>query len=158
MDTTKIQGLKELRPSPSSAGRSRNLSAIRRTDTKPEVRLRSLLHARGLRFRKDLLVRLPLNLKARPDVAFTRARIAIFYDSCFWHSCPQHGRQPRVNQWYWSPKLARTAEWDRTQTEALRSSGWLVIRIWEHDDLLQAVDDVAKIDAARRQDLGPSRV
>ncbi|MEV4764693.1 very short patch repair endonuclease [Micromonospora chokoriensis] len=153
MDTAALESSRQQRLSPSSAGRSRNLSAIRRTNTKPEVLLRSLLHARGLRFRKDFLVRLPPSLKARPDVAFTRLRVALFYDSCFWHSCPKHGRQPRVNQWYWRPKLARTAERDRIQAQALRGAGWLVIRIWEHDDLLKAVDDVVEIIAARRQEL-----
>jgi DNA mismatch endonuclease (patch repair protein) len=126
-------------PAPQSEGRSRNLQAIRRTDTKPEIRLRSLLHRQGLRFRKDHRLDLADGTRVRPDVVFTRAKIAVFYDSCFWHACPQHGRRPAVNDWYWGPKLERTAERDRSATEALNSHGWSVVRIWEHD----ALDDAA---------------
>jgi DNA mismatch endonuclease, patch repair protein len=82
-----------------------------------------LLHARGLRFRKDHRLSLPGGAKVRPDVVFTRLRLAVFYDSCFWHACPQHGRRPAVNDWYWGPKLARTVERDRLATEALQNSG-----------------------------------
>lgn len=130
-------------PTAASEGRSRNQQAIRRTDTGPELRLRSLLHARGLRFRKDFRLLLPEGTKARPDIVFTRAKVAVFYDSCFWHACPQHGRQPSVNDWYWGPKLARTAQRDSETTAALQSSGWTVIRIWEHDDLAHAAELIA---------------
>jgi DNA mismatch endonuclease (patch repair protein) len=130
-------------PRPTSEGRSRNQQAIRRADTGPELRLRSLLHARGLRFRKDYRIVLSEGDRARPDIVFTRAKVAVFYDSCFWHACPQHGRQPDVNNWYWGPKLARTAERDKKTTAALESHGWIVIRVWEHDDLADAVDRIA---------------
>ena len=93
-------------PRATTEGRSRNQQAIRRADTGPELRLRSLLHARGLRFRKDYRLLLPEGTKPRPDIVFTRAKVAVFYDSCFWHACPQHGRQPDVNNWYWAPKLS----------------------------------------------------
>nr|WP_082966893.1 very short patch repair endonuclease [Mycobacterium sp. 852002-51163_SCH5372311] len=130
-------------PRPATEGRSRNQQAIKRADTRPELRLRSLLHARGLRFRKDYRLLLSDGAKARPDIVFTRAKVAVFYDSCFWHACSQHGRQPRVNNWYWGPKLARTAERDKKTTAALESHGWLVIRVWEHDDLADAVGRIA---------------
>lgn len=69
----------------------------------------------------------------RPDIVFTRKRVAIFVDGCFWHSCPEHGRQPTANTGYWSPKLARNRERDRQNTEALESAGWTVLRVWEHE-------------------------
>lgn len=138
-------------PRPASEGRSRNQQAIRRTDTSPELRLRSLLHARGLRFRKDYRLLLPEGTKPRPDIVFTRAKVAIFYDSCFWHACPQHGRQPSVNDWYWGPKLTRTAQRDRNATAALQSCGWMVIRIWEHDDLVDAAELIAAEVESRRR-------
>ncbi|MDM7488686.1 very short patch repair endonuclease [Rhodococcus sp. CSLK01-03] len=116
---------------PTSPGRSRNMRAIRRTGTKPEVRLRSALHGLGLRFRKDYPVRIEGRL-IRPDIAFTRRKVAVFVDGCFWHSCPEHGRQPGVNEQYWSPKLQRNAERDREQTRLLESDGWRVLRLWEH--------------------------
>lgn len=112
--------------------RSRNMAAVRRTDTKPELALRSALHRDGLRFRKDFPIRLD-GARARPDIVFTRARIAVFVDGCFWHSCPQHGTRPATNTDYWNPKLERNAARDRRNTEALTSAGWTVIRIWEHD-------------------------
>ena len=105
--------------------------ANRRTDTKPELALRSALHARGLRFRKDY--RLDLGaVRPRPDIVFTRARVAVFVDGCFWHSCPQHGGLPGSNTAYWGPKLARNVERDRLYDEALRVAGWTVVRVWEH--------------------------
>lgn len=114
-----------------SPGRSRNMRAIRRTDSKPEVQLRSALHARGFRYRKDFPIRIDGKL-LRPDIAFTRRKIAVFVDGCFWHSCPEHGRIPQANEGYWSPKLRRNAERDREQTCLLESAGWQVLRIWEH--------------------------
>lgn len=114
-------------------GRSRNMAAIRRRDTKAEVSLRSTLHRLGYRFRKDLPIRIDGKL-IRPDIAFTKRRVAVFVDGCFWHSCPEHGRQPSVNGEYWSPKLEGNAQRDRAQTAALESQGWTVLRFWEHED------------------------
>jgi DNA mismatch endonuclease (patch repair protein) len=105
----------------------------RRSDTKPEQRLRSLLHRDGLRFRKDLLVRAG-TIKVKPDVVFTRGRVAVFVDGCFWHGCPDHGRRPRVNSDYWGPKLERNAERDARVDAALSEEGWEVVRVWEHTD------------------------
>lgn len=124
-------------PTPISPGRARNLSAIRRTDTKPEVALRSLLHRRGRRFRKDYRLDLP-NARVRPDLVFTKHRVAVFVDGCFWHVCPVHGRQPTHNEWYWTPKLRRNVERDRTADTALVAAGWTVVRIWEHEPLEEA--------------------
>jgi DNA mismatch endonuclease, patch repair protein len=60
----------------------------------------------------------------RPDVVFTRVKVAVFVDSCFWHSCPEHGRRPTANEWYWEPKLRRTVERDRQADAALEAAGW----------------------------------
>jgi DNA mismatch endonuclease (patch repair protein) len=122
--------------------RSNNMRAIRRSGTKPEVQLRSALHRAGYRFRKDL--RLPAQGRwARPDIVFTRRRLAVFVDGCFWHCCPEHGRRPTLNEGYWHPKLARNVERDRQQDAALRAEGWSVLRIWEHVELERAVQAVA---------------
>lgn len=124
------------------------MRANRRTNTKPEVRLRSILHRRGLRFRKDLPVRTASRL-VRPDIVFTRARIAVFVDGCFWHACPQHGTQPKSNNWYWQPKLARNVARDREVDAALTAEGWHVLRLWEHEDPQEAADAVhAAVSAA----------
>lgn len=108
------------------------MQANRRADTKAEVELRRHLHALGYRFRKDM--RLEANgVRARPDVVFTRRKVAIFVDGCFWHCCPEHGRAPTVNRWYWDDKLARNRDRDAKQAAALTQAGWTVVRLWEHD-------------------------
>lgn len=132
---------KGLYPAPLNAGRSRNMQANRRSDTKPEVRLRKALHHLGYRYRKDLLIRLP-ELRVRPDIVFTKRKVAVFIDGCFWHVCPQHGRQPTTNEWYWTPKLQRNLERDNAANTALREAGWTVLRIWEHESLEAAVEAV----------------
>lgn len=112
--------------------------------------MRATLHARGLRFRVDHLLRVD-EVKVRPDVVFTRWRVAVFIDGCFWHSCPQHGNMPRRNTAYWGPKLARNTTRDRCVNDALRADGWHVIRAWEHeptDDIARRV--LAAIEAAKR--------
>lgn len=124
-------------PTPVTAGRGRNMQAIRRTDTKPEVALRSALHRAGLRFRKDYLIRVD-GQRVRPDIVFTRARLAVFIDGCFWHSCPEHGRLPTTNVDYWGPKFRRNVERDRKQSLLLKQAGWTALRIWEHDTLYSA--------------------
>lgn len=142
MDADKYLGSEEsVQGYVTTPGRSRNMRAIRRTGTKPETQLRSTLHALGLRFRKDYPVRAGGRL-IRPDIAFTRKRVAVFVDGCFWHSCPEHGRPPGVNESYWSPKLRRNAERDREQTGLLESDGWHVLRIWEHVSLGDATTAV----------------
>jgi DNA mismatch endonuclease (patch repair protein) len=125
-------------PFPANAGRSANMKANRRTDTKPELALRAALHARGYRYRKDFRLDLPRR-RVRPDIAFTRRKVAVFVDGCFWHACPDHGSKPKNNDWYWSPKLARNVERDRAADDALAHAGWTVIRLWEHVPLEDAV-------------------
>ncbi|WP_370648141.1 very short patch repair endonuclease [Amycolatopsis sp. FU40] len=134
---------KGLYPAPASEGRSRNMRANRRTDTKPEVTLRKELHRLGYRYRKDLPLVLDGGVRVRPDIVFTARKIAVFVDGCFWHVCPEHGRQPTSNEWYWTPKLQRNMARDELVTGALREAGWNVVRIWEHVPLPEAVAAVA---------------
>jgi DNA mismatch endonuclease (patch repair protein) len=135
------EGFQELdSPTP---GRSRNMSAIRRTNTKPELQLRSSLHRLGLRFRVDFPIRLDGRI-IRPDIVFTRRRLAVFVDGCFWHGCPSHGRTPDTNSEYWTAKLAGNADRDRRQSAQLISDGWTVIRVWEHDSLDTMCDRIRK--------------
>jgi len=127
-----------------SSGTRTSMLGNKRTDTKPEVALRSALHASGLRFRKDYRLDLA-STRVRPDIVFTRARVAVYVDGCFWHSCPEHATTPKRNADYWAPKLARNVERDRQHDIALREAGWTVVRIWEHvptDDAAAAVTSV----------------
>lgn len=117
------------------------MRANRRRDTKPEMALRSALHKRGLRFRVDYSV--PVDGRSpRPDIAFTAKRVAVFVDGCFWHGCPEHSKRPAENASYWGPKIARNIERDSEQTRRLVDAGWTVVRVWEHDELTKAVEQV----------------
>jgi DNA mismatch endonuclease (patch repair protein) len=129
-------------PPAASEGRSANMRAIKRTGTKPEEALRRALHRLGYRYRKDHRIDLSGGVRVRPDIVFTARKVAVFVDGCFWHVCPEHGRQPTVNEWYWAPKLRRTMERDRAADIALIAAGWRVVRLWEHvplDDAKTAV-------------------
>ena len=75
-------------------------------------------------------------------MVFTRAKVAVFVDGCFWHCCPIHGRAPLSNGDYWRPKLARNVERDNADTEQLEHAGWTVVRLWEHVPVDDAVDAV----------------
>jgi DNA mismatch endonuclease (patch repair protein) len=132
-------------PEPADGLATRIGKANVRRDTRAELRLRSALHRRGLRFRKDLLVRCTNGVKVRPDVVFTRRRIAVFVDGCFWHGCPTHGTTPGRNREYWVPKLEANVARDRRADAALQADGWLVERIWEHEDVEETSARVAAI-------------
>jgi DNA mismatch endonuclease, patch repair protein len=119
-------------PHPTSIDVTKRMRRNMRTDTHPEIIVRSELHRKGLRFRKDLPLRLP-NRIVRPDIVFTRAKLAVFIDGCFWHVCPIHGNQPRANTDYWRPKLAINVARDLAIDEELTTSGWRVLRAWEHE-------------------------
>lgn len=136
-------------PWPADSATTKRMRANRRRDTRPERRIRSLLHARGLRFRVDLRV-VAGDVTVRPDVVFTRARVALFVDGCFWHGCPAHGNEPGRNRGYWAPKLRRNVERDVRVTQALERCGWLVARAWEHEDPEQVAVMVAGLVTAGR--------
>lgn len=126
----------------------------RKRDTKPELRLRRWLHAAGFRYRVAVPIRTPHRL-VRPDIVFTRARLAVFVDGCFWHGCPTHGVQPRTHVDYWTAKLTGNVERDRRVDAALVEDGWTVLRCWEHDDPAIIGARVAAVLASRVGDTGP---
>lgn len=115
----------------------------RSKDTKPELRLRSLLHKQGLRYR---VASRPLpELRRTADVLFPKPKVAVFVDGCYWHGCPEHLREATKNAEFWHSKIegnrARDAETDRL----LREAGWTVIRVWEHEDPVTASARIEKI-------------
>lgn len=109
--------------------------------TGPELALRRELHRRGFRFRVQYR---PLpGVRATADVVFTRARVAVFVDGCFWHRCPDHGTRPRANAGWWATKLDTNVSRDHRINEQLQSHGWTVARIWEHVPAAEGADQVA---------------
>lgn len=109
-----------------------------RRDSGPELKLRRALHHRGLRYQ----VQAPI--PGRPDIVFTRAKVAVFVDGCFWHLCPEHAVLPKNNGDWWKAKLNRNVERDREKDEALRELGWEIVHVWEHEDTEDVADRIAK--------------
>lgn len=124
----------------------------RSRDTAPELAVRRLLHAMGLRYRVN--VRPVATLRRTADVAFTRQRIAVFIDGCFWHGCPEHHRQPSANSDYWVAKVERNRARDRDTDAALRQAGWTVLRFWAHQHPQEVASLVAASVASRTEETG----
>jgi len=126
----------------SSEHARRTMVANKRRDTKPELRLRSELHRRGLRFRVDIA---PVRgVRRRADVILSRARIAVFIDGCFWHGCPDHFIAPKSNAGYWREKIQTNVERDRDTDQKLSAAGWAVLRFWEHEEPDKAADQIVE--------------
>lgn len=131
------------RPSARDAGVRSRMSQVSTRDTAPELALRRLLWARGMRFRVDVA---PLaELRSRADIVFRRAQVAVYVDGCFWHGCPEHAIPPKHNSAWWKAKLAETAARDRRVEAALHANGWTVVRVWEHEDPHEACERIAHI-------------
>ena len=120
----------------------------RSRDTAPELAIRRLLHAMGLRYR--VATRPLAGVRRTADIVFGPAHVAVFVDGCFWHGCPEHSSVPKTNTDYWQPKLQRNAERDRETDRLLTASGWLAIRVWEHEDPGKAARRIARAVARRR--------
>lgn len=127
-------------PPASSPVVAKTMSKIRRRDTRLELRVRRELHRRGLRFRVDYGP-----APGRPDIALTRAKVAVFLDGCFWHGCPLHGTWPKSNADWWKAKIGRNVERDARVREQLENAGWLVLRYWAHDDVDDICDEVEDV-------------
>jgi DNA mismatch endonuclease, patch repair protein len=145
-------------PAPSSE-QARRVMLGNRSESEVERQLRSVLHRRGLRFRKHLA---PLRgLRCRPDIVFTRQRIAVFVDGCFWHRCPEHGTDPKANGDWWRLKLDANAARDKRNNKALTDAGWLVLRFWAHQPIAEMSETIVAAHASRDNDrskaTGPMR-
>lgn len=121
----------------------------KRRDTLPELRVRQLVHAAGLRYRVDYPPS-SQNRRLRADLVFTRAKVAVFIDGCFWHGCPQHYVASRTNTDYWGPKIAANAERDARNTALLEAEGWTVLRLWAHTPADEAAARVVSAVTATR--------
>jgi DNA mismatch endonuclease (patch repair protein) len=92
-------------------------------------------------------------LRRRADIVFSRLRVAVFVDGCFWHCCPTHGTKPASNGAWWAAKLQANFERDRDTDRQLTEAGWHVIRVWEHDEVRAAAESIAA--ALRTRDGAP---
>ena len=110
--------------------------------------LRHELHRLGLRYRVDRAV-IP-GVRRRADVVFTRARVAVFVDGCFWHGCPVHGSQPKANAEWWASKLEANQARDLDTDVRLKAAAWMPVRVWEHENMRAAAK---RIEALVRTDV-----
>ncbi|WP_101836255.1 very short patch repair endonuclease [Frankia canadensis] len=124
------------------------MKANRSRDTKPELALRAAVRGLGLRYRVDVAP--VMGLRRRADLAFPGAKVAVFSDGCYWHGCPEHYRPARRNSDFWSAKISGNRERDRDTDAELAAAGWLVIRIWEHEDPVEAASRIANVITERR--------
>jgi DNA mismatch endonuclease (patch repair protein) len=109
-----------------------SMRANRGRDTSPELAVRRLTHAQGLRYRVNS--RPEPTLRRTADMVFRRARVAVFIDGCFWHGCPEHHTVAKSNATYWAEKVTANRARDLDTTAALNKAGWLVVRVWEHEE------------------------
>lgn len=107
--------------------RSYCMSRIKGKDTSIEKSVRSELHRRGFRFRKHLK-----DLPGKPDVVFTKARVAVFIDGDFWHGYRFPTWEHKLSD-FWKSKISKNRERDAKNHRKLRQMGWSVIRLWQHD-------------------------
>ncbi|GAA3386749.1 very short patch repair endonuclease [Cryptosporangium minutisporangium] len=126
------------------------MQANKSRDTNPELALRRAVHARGMRYRVN--TRPVAGLRRTADLVFTKARVAIFLDGCFWHGCPQHHTVAKTNATFWAEKVRRNRERDAETDRLIAEHGWTVVRIWEHEDPTEAAERIqAVIEQARRR-------
>src|ERR1035437_5772750 len=116
-------------------------STYPRAGTAPEIALRRELHRRGLRFRVQYRVKGLARRKV--DIAFTRWKLAIQVDGCFWHGCPEHCRWPKANAEWWTWKIEGNQVRDAPGDRLLADLGWHVLRLWSHIPTPEAADLVA---------------
>ena len=111
-----------------SEQRSRNMSAIKSKNTKPEIKVRKILHSMGYRFRlhrKDL--------PGSPDIVLPKYKTVIFVQGCFWHrhkNC-KYASTPKTRQEFWEAKFRENINRDKLNQENLSSKGWKIIIVWE---------------------------
>ena len=123
--------------------RSYNMSRIKSGDTGPEIKLRKLLFKKGIRG-----YRVHYNLPGKPDLVFTKIKMAIFIDGCFWHKCPVCFKEPATRKDFWLKKITNNTKRDKKINMKLEELGWVVLRFWEHDirkNPLLVVDKIIKL-------------
>lgn len=132
----------------SSDAARKTMQGNRGRDTMAELAVRRLVHAAGLRYRVD--ARPEPDLRRTADLLFTRVRVAVFIDGCYWHGCPEHFSVPATKLDYWSTKISQNQARDLETTALLAAHGWLVLRFWEHEPPTTVAERIAELVQARR--------
>nr|WP_238545282.1 MULTISPECIES: very short patch repair endonuclease [Streptomyces] len=138
-------------PLPSSPAVTARMSLQPGRDTSQELAVRRILHRAGLRYRIHIPV--PGLPRRSIDIAFTRQKVAVLLDGCFWHGCPSHATSPKKHADWWRAKLERNVLRDRETTEHLSALGWAVLRFWEHEVPDAVAARVRDVVATRRQNV-----
>ena len=120
--------------------RSEIMSKIRSKNTKPELLLRKSLWSEGIRYRLH-----SKKLPGKPDMVIPKKRVVVFVDGCFWHKCPRCYKKPASNTEYWTKKIRYNISKDKRINNRLKKTGWKVIRIWEHEIVLNRETYINKI-------------
>lgn len=121
----------------------------RSRDTKPEIALRQALHRMGLRYR--VCARPLRGVRRTVDIVFGPARVAVEVRGCFWHGCPDHYRAPAANKQYWADKIARNTARDAQTAQELAAAGWLLVVVWEYEDVGTCAAHIAHVVRERRE-------
>lgn len=138
--TDPLHAPEPLRAKPIDERVTRRYGNLAREDTSPELTLRRELFSRGLRYRIHYKVQgLP---RRKVDIAFTKRKVVVQVDGCFWHGCPEHGVMPGRNCDWWNWKIERNRARDRDTDEKLAALGWTVIHVWEHEEVATAAERV----------------
>jgi DNA mismatch endonuclease (patch repair protein) len=116
------------------------MRANKSRDTTPELRVRRILHASGIRYRVNYLV--PGMPRRTIDIAFPSRRLAVFIDGCYWHGCTEHRGIPTTNRQFWQQKIGKNRERDHETDAHLRSLEWVSLRFWEHESLDRVVSTI----------------
>ncbi|GIV04392.1 MAG: hypothetical protein KatS3mg015_3222 [Fimbriimonadales bacterium] len=126
------------------------MKAVHRVGTAAEDAIAALVEGRGLKFVRDAVVPGVVR-KTRPDFSFPSARLAVFVDGCFWHSCPRHRTLPKRNRKWWEAKLASNVSRDQAANKALREAGWKVLRAWACERPELVVERIVKLVGSREE-------
>lgn len=121
----------------------------RSRDTQAELAVRRLVHAAGLRYRVD--ARPERDLRRTVDLLFSRARVVVLIDGCYWHGCPEHFKMPSTNRDYWEGKIGRNRLRDIETTALLEERGWRVLRFWEHEAPTSIAASIVDVVRDRRE-------
>lgn len=132
---------------PVAPATTKRMSSTVGRDNTNERAVRSELHKRGLRFRLHL--RLLKSARRTTDIVFPATRVAVFIDGCFWHGCPVHGTWPKNNAEWWREKIEANIARDRDTDLRLAELGWTVVRVWEHEKVSEAADQIERIVRSR---------